>query len=69
MATRQSPRHSVLLRVSKMASRLASKVVLITAAAQGIGRACAEAFAKEGARVIATDVNEEKLKELSSISG
>ena len=69
MATRQSPRHSVLHRASKMASRLASKVVLITAAAQGIGRACAEAFAKEGARVIATDVNEEKLKELSSISG
>ena len=45
------------------------KVVVITAAAQGIGRACAEAFAKEGARVIATDLNGEKLKELSGISG
>ena len=52
-----------------MASRLNGKVVLITAAAQGIGRACAEAFAEAGARVIATDLNEEKLKELSSISG
>ena len=52
-----------------MAGRLASKVVLITAAAQGIGRACAEAFAKEGARVIATDVDTEKLMELSSVSG
>ena len=52
-----------------MANRLTGKVVLITAAAQGIGRACAEAFAKEGARVIATDINGEKLKELSSYSG
>jgi 2-keto-3-deoxy-L-fuconate dehydrogenase len=36
--------------------RLAGKVALVTAAAQGIGRACAERFAREGARVIATDV-------------
>jgi 2-keto-3-deoxy-L-fuconate dehydrogenase len=40
------------------------KVVLITAAAQGIGRAAALAFAKAGARVVATDVNFEKLREL-----
>jgi 2-keto-3-deoxy-L-fuconate dehydrogenase len=39
-------------------------VVLITAAAQGIGRAAAVAFAKAGARVVATDVNLEKLREL-----
>ena len=69
MATRLFPKHPVLIRASKMAGRLASKVVLITAAAQGIGRACAEAFAKEGARVIATDVDTEKLMELSSVSG
>jgi 2-keto-3-deoxy-L-fuconate dehydrogenase len=37
--------------------RLAGKTALITAAAQGIGRACAERFAREGARVIATDVH------------
>jgi 2-keto-3-deoxy-L-fuconate dehydrogenase len=36
--------------------RLAGKVALVTAAAQGIGRACAERFAREGARVIATDI-------------
>jgi 2-keto-3-deoxy-L-fuconate dehydrogenase len=36
--------------------RLAGKVALVTAAAQGIGRACAERFAHEGARVIATDI-------------
>jgi 2-keto-3-deoxy-L-fuconate dehydrogenase len=36
--------------------RLAGKVALVTAAGQGIGRACAERFAREGARVLATDI-------------
>lgn len=44
-----------------MAGRLAGKTALITAAAQGIGRASAQLFAAEGARVIATDIAEEKL--------
>ncbi|HEX7748640.1 MAG TPA: SDR family oxidoreductase [Bordetella sp.] len=39
-----------------MSQRLAGKTAVITAAGQGIGRACAERFASEGARVIATDV-------------
>jgi len=39
----------------RMSGRLAGKTALITAAAQGIGRASAELFAAEGARVIATD--------------
>jgi len=43
---------------------LTGKIVLITAAAQGIGRASAEAFARAGARVIATDINADKLREL-----
>ncbi|WP_265517387.1 SDR family oxidoreductase [Nitratireductor luteus] len=43
---------------------LENKTVLITAAAQGIGRASALAFARTGARVIATDVNEKVLAEL-----
>lgn len=47
--------------------RLNGKTAVITAAAQGIGRASAIAFAAEGAKVIATDVNEAKLKELGSL--
>ncbi|HVW57661.1 MAG TPA: SDR family oxidoreductase [Rhizobiaceae bacterium] len=41
------------------------KTVLATAAAQGIGRATALAFARAGARVVATDINEGILGELS----
>jgi 2-keto-3-deoxy-L-fuconate dehydrogenase len=40
-----------------MAGRLAGKRAIVTAAAQGIGRASAEAFVREGAHVIATDIN------------
>ncbi|WP_323013877.1 SDR family oxidoreductase [Devosia sp.] len=47
---------------------LTGKIVLITAAAQGIGRASAEAFARAGARVIATDVNAAKLRELEGMA-
>ena len=43
------------------ATRLAGKTALVTAAAQGIGRACAERLAKEGARVIATDIRADLL--------
>ena len=48
---------------------LSGKIVLITAAAQGIGRASVEAFVKAGARVIATDVNAPKLAELDGMAG
>ena len=45
--------------------RLENKKIVVTAGAQGIGRATAIAFANEGADVLATDINEEKLYELS----
>lgn len=47
-----------------MADRLAGKTALITAAGQGIGRATAELFIAEGARVIATDLKTELLSDL-----
>lgn len=46
--------------------RLLGKTVLITAAAQGIGRASALACAAEGAKVIATDINEALLVSLAA---
>jgi len=42
--------------------RLENKVAIVTGAAGGIGAAVAKLFAKQGAKVIATDMNEEKLK-------
>lgn len=48
-----------------MARRLQGKVAVVTAAAQGIGRATALAFAAEGAEVLATDVNMAKLGEIA----
>ena len=51
-----------------MAGRLAGKTAFCTAAAQGIGRATALAFAAEGATVIATDMNAAKVAELAGPS-
>lgn len=52
-----------------MSGRLHGKKVLVTAAAQGIGRAAALACARECAAVIATDVNLGKLNELAATRG
>jgi 2-keto-3-deoxy-L-fuconate dehydrogenase len=52
-----------------MAGRLAGKRVLVTAAAQGIGRATAIAMAREGAQVLATDLNATLLVELEAEEG
>jgi len=49
-----------------MSGRLKGKKVLVTAAAQGIGRAIAERFTAEGATVIATDINMEALSTLKA---
>ena len=48
---------------------LTGKTVLLTAAAQGIGRASALAFAKAGATVHATDINESVLRQLDGTPG
>ena len=49
--------------------RLHGKTALITAAGQGIGRATAEAYVREGARVVAADINAELLAELARHTG
>lgn len=51
------------------AMRLRDKTALITAAGQGIGRATALRFAAEGARVIATDIDADKLSDLAATDG
>ena len=51
-----------------MAGRLAGKTAIVTAAGQGIGRACALAFAAEGAKVWATDINEKLLESYAGVA-
>lgn len=52
-----------------MTGKLNGKVVVVTAAGQGIGRASAVAFAAAGARVWATDVNDQALSSLAGVAG
>ncbi|MHA4915641.1 SDR family NAD(P)-dependent oxidoreductase, partial [Enterococcus faecium] len=50
------------------AGRLEGKTAVVTAAANGIGRATTEMFVAEGARVLATDIDAEGLKSVSATS-
>ena len=74
MITRACPLHQIqawnrpLLRVRKMAKRLAGKIAVVTAAGHGIGRATAAMFAREGAKVIATDIDEAALSSIPNVS-
>lgn len=52
-----------------MSQRLAGLTAFVTAAGQGIGRATALAFVREGAKVIATDINEQTLASLKAECG
>ena len=52
-----------------MGKRLNGKTILVTAAAQGIGKACVEAFQQEGAQVIASDINASRLDDLAMLPG
>lgn len=52
-----------------MTIRFDGKTALVTAAAQGIGRASALAFAEAGAKVYATDINTDALREIEGVNG
>lgn len=58
-----------MTRRDDVSSRLAGKTAFLTAAGQGIGRAVAEAFLREGAQVIATDLDESLLAGLAGRPG
>jgi len=53
---------------SRKLDRLKGKRAVVTAAGQGIGRAFAEAFHREGAEVLATDINEKTLASLQGMA-
>jgi 2-keto-3-deoxy-L-fuconate dehydrogenase len=53
----------------KLAGRLAGKTAFVTAAGQGIGKACVLAFAAEGAKVWATDINDKLLEGYKGVAG
>lgn len=48
-----------------MSGRLQGKVAIVTGAASGIGRAGAQAFAREGAKVVLADLNEARAQEIA----
>ena len=52
-----------------LGSRLSGKTAFVTAAGQGIGRATALAFAREGARVVASDIDRDALASLEKQAG
>jgi NADP-dependent 3-hydroxy acid dehydrogenase YdfG len=50
-----------------MTGKLAGKVALITGASAGIGRACALALAREGAKMVLTARRKQRLEELKTV--
>ncbi|MBV9644595.1 MAG: SDR family oxidoreductase [Verrucomicrobia bacterium] len=52
-----------------MANRMEGKIALVTAAGHGIGRATAAMFAREGAKVIAADIDDAALSSIPNVTG
>jgi D-arabinose 1-dehydrogenase-like Zn-dependent alcohol dehydrogenase len=52
----------------KMVRRIAGKIAVVTAAGNGIGRATAKMFACEGAKVVATDIDDSALSEIADVT-
>ena len=52
-----------------MANRLDGKVAIVTGAASGMGKAIAMDFLKEGAKVLAVDINTDRLENITSAFG
>src|SRR5215471_19129870 len=64
---RKASRATTIEEGKIVSDRLKGKLALVTAAGQGIGRAIAEAFIAEGAKVIATDIAVGKLSGLKTV--
>lgn len=47
-----------------MTAKLTNKVAIVTGAASGMGKAIAEAYAREGARLVLADINAESLAQV-----
>ncbi len=60
---------AILLQLNCDMGRLSGKLALVSAAGAGIGRATVLAMAREGAKVIATDINQKWLDELNGVAG
>ena len=55
-----------MTRLTQLSRSIEGKVAIVTGAASGMGRATAQLFADEGARIAAIDINEAQLKEVVS---
>src|SRR5881227_1755236 len=65
MRLRDHPRLPTLGSTKETCMRLQGKVALITGAARGFGAGIAEVFAREGARLVLTDIDGEGVKTLA----
>jgi 3-oxoacyl-[acyl-carrier protein] reductase len=58
------PLEYIMTRLSKLSRSIAGEVAIVTGAASGMGRATAQLFADEGAKVAAIDLNDKDLKQV-----